>query len=269
MSTATTEHHRDHESTPRRALQRSFSEHRGSSGSSTPSTLQLERRRGSGSSADSGSSEDAALDTGSPATNYTSSPGSAKGESTAKLDQYSVVQPRRAQVAAALTTAPPSMSAFEPTVQSPCFVHSHLDSAVHPDRRRCATPLSSSSSSSSGNPIPNYPHSASPFQTRHAKRREATPPMHHTTTHNLAFSPQGDHDFSSLKTPRLVHRQVPQQQPDDDEASDGSITEEGEDDEASTLTRRLAETATSVREMSKQLGEQVIIHALILNSLQS
>jgi NAD+ kinase len=47
-------------------------------------------------------------------------------------------------------------------------------------------------------------------------------------------------------------------QDDADSDGEGSQTEEGESDEGSSLTRKLAETAVSVREMSKQLGRALV-----------
>lgn len=243
----------------RPAIQRSFSQHRGVC-PSAPISLSIDR---SGHSEDSSSSLDerspgdlgdspAATPSSASTWSYSSR---SRGEPTAKLDS-TLLKPisGAAHVATSLMTAPPNMSGFgvPPPLQSPCYVHSHLDL-----KRRPSTGSAGGSTNNGGYNFPN-PHSASPFQTKHNKKRDAAAPIHPTTSWNLAKSPQGDAD-DTVRTSRMLHRLAEQQVNKDadavDDASDGSMTEEGEDDEASTLTRRLAETATSVREMSKQLGQ--------------
>lgn len=288
----------------RPGIQRSFSQHRATTHHFPPETLHFndsqthrgESNKNSSSSEDNGgsspslgdpspvSSLDSSLYPDSTAYATYRSPASSQGQPTARVEattgaaaaafcrgqKPTVATTKGAHLASSLMSAPPMSSNFDvsPPLHSPCYVHSHLTATA----AASASASSSSAGPASSSHYPfssSYPHSASPFQTKHSKKRgdASTPPMHPTTSRNLAKSPQADTEDAVVRTPRMLHRQAEQQvhkpqyrqSEGSDDASDGSMTEEGEDDEASTLTRRLAETATSVREMSKQLGSSLSI----------
>lgn len=138
---------------------------------------------------------------------------------------------------------------------SPCFVHSHLDTnlplpthqARSPHRRdfRISKPISSSSNTTSST-VPSI------------KRHEPIPPDHSLpspSTHSL-LSPNTPRAPNCVEVRNHVANQGHDEDDDEDEDDDddddeGELTE-GEEHES--LTRQLAQTATSVREMSKTLA---------------
>lgn len=122
----------------------------------------------------------------------------------------------------------PATTGYSPSLASPCFVHTHLDHTLHNVAKR-----------DSGSPVTG---DKGELYLRGRKKPRARP----SESAKDATAKRLGQDGESSTPP------VPEEA-----AESESGSEEESDDEKNNWTRQLAETAVSVREMSKQLGESV------------
>jgi hypothetical protein len=159
--------------------------------------------------------------------------------------------PQHTDSAVTMTTTSPSSSSQAPSLNSP--PDRMLSAAPHPSARRASSP-----------PAPSQVPLTSPcFVHSHLDRSLAnylSDKGKVVSFFSLSLLPRSPFSVANFcrpitkladHRPRHLHRTAA---PEGDMGS-GLITEDEEDDEEETsLTRRLAETVVSVREMSKQLG---------------
>ncbi|BGP08328.1 hypothetical protein JCM10049v2_004175 [Rhodotorula toruloides] len=124
----------------------------------------------------------------------------------------------------------PATTGYSPSLASPCFVHTHLDHTLHNVAKR-----------DSGSP---FSGDKGELYLRGRKKPRAKP----SESAKDATAKRLGEDGASSTPP------VPEQA-----AESESGSEEDSDDEKNNWTRQLAETAVSVREMSKQLGRARVV----------
>lgn len=133
----------------------------------------------------------------------------------------------------------PATTGYSPSLASPCFVHTHLDHTLHNVAKR-----------DSGSP---FSGDKGELYLRGRKKPRAKP----SESAKDATAKRLGEDGASSTPP------VPEQA-----AESESGSEEDSDDEKNNWTRQLAETAVSVREMSKQLGKSRRVLAWIDADIQ-
>ncbi|BGP24895.1 hypothetical protein JCM10295v2_003815 [Rhodotorula toruloides] len=124
----------------------------------------------------------------------------------------------------------PATTGYSPSLASPCFVHTHLDHTLHNVARR-----------DSGSP---FSGDKGELYLRGRKKPRARP----SESAKDATAKRLGEDGESSTPP------VPEQAAESESGSD-----QDSDDEKNNWTRQLAETAVSVREMSKQLGRARVV----------
>ena len=238
--------------------------------------------RSSASSSDSSSSSSLSSPTTSPLTSIDASP---LADHTATL----AVSQRLAHMASPshLSINTPSTatsgqrrysaSAATDALPSPCFVHSQIDSTLADYSRKDAEDVRRRQERKERNALRRREKG---LDTPIQEADSAAPALHDMMSKVVASlnnqddarTPRGQHLKLSPGLNSRRSNKVPSKTDESstaspgqgsgssDSASDGSMTEgdETEDDEGTNLTKRLAETAVSVREMSKQLGSSEI-----------
>lgn len=194
--------------------------------------------------------------------------------STSSASPFSRQRPTQAPM------PPPGSNSFTPAynpLSSPCFVHSHLDSAVSGSARRGGNHSEAHPNSSSAMTLGGAASSAY-FDGEHGMQsRLEGPSGGRDLANGLAINstPAATAGSNGTASPlrQRNHRPEPRHrgaqgavEPESgsEEGSDASTSRdesaysEGDDedeDHVRSLTRQLAETAVGVREMSKQLGQ--------------
>ncbi|EFP74994.2 hypothetical protein PGTUg99_016399 [Puccinia graminis f. sp. tritici] len=133
------------------------------------------------------------------------------------------------------------------TPNSPCFVHSHLDPGNNPGISRSMTRHERSRSRQFNPPLPTIPQHNYP-----SPGLSPNTPRPNSTSQGISSMAIPDHQnytYADINDDR-----------DDDLDADSDSDDDEENHES--MTRQLAETATSVREISKQLGRTRIKTAI-------
>ncbi|OAV98008.1 hypothetical protein PTTG_00209 [Puccinia triticina 1-1 BBBD Race 1] len=141
-----------------------------------------------------------------------------------------------------------------PTPNSPCFVHSHLDPGNNPGISRSLTRHERSRSRQFNPPLPTIP------QSYPSPGFSPNTPRPNSISQGIGSMTIPDHQNYAYRQDR--DDGLDEKEGDEDEYDDEDDDDDDDDENHESMTRQLAETATSVREMSKQLGRTRIKTAI-------